>query len=84
MPAFLTQEQFAPWLSGEAGVEYQKPTPNDHLQLNVINNGSQAAKWTIESIPGAIYLKGEQDRPGNEQAYARVSRARPDGALCNL
>ena len=25
MPVFLTGEQFAPWLSGEAGVEYLKP-----------------------------------------------------------
>jgi hypothetical protein len=38
-------------------------TPSEEmlLQLNVINNGSQPAKWTIESIPGAIYLKGEQE-----------------------
>ena len=28
----LTEEQFAPWLSGEAGVEYLKPAPNDYLQ----------------------------------------------------
>jgi putative SOS response-associated peptidase YedK len=32
MPAFLTQEQFEPWLSGEAGAEYLKPVPNDFLQ----------------------------------------------------
>jgi putative SOS response-associated peptidase YedK len=32
MPAFLTREQFAPWLSGEAGVEYLRPTPNEYLQ----------------------------------------------------
>jgi putative SOS response-associated peptidase YedK len=32
MPVFLTQEQFAPWLSGEAGVELLKPVPNDYLQ----------------------------------------------------
>jgi putative SOS response-associated peptidase YedK len=28
----LSAEQFAPWLSGEAGVEYLKPVPNDYLQ----------------------------------------------------
>ena len=32
MPVFLTEEQFAPWLSGEAGAEYLKPAPNDFLQ----------------------------------------------------
>jgi putative SOS response-associated peptidase YedK len=32
MPAFLLGEQFTPWLSGEAGVEYLKPAPNDYLQ----------------------------------------------------
>jgi len=32
MPVFLTSEQFAPWLSGEAGAEYLKPVANDYLQ----------------------------------------------------
>jgi putative SOS response-associated peptidase YedK len=32
MPVFLSEEQFTPWLSGEAGMEYLKPAPNDHLQ----------------------------------------------------
>jgi putative SOS response-associated peptidase YedK len=32
MPVFLTEEQFAPWLRGEAGAEYLKPAPNDYLQ----------------------------------------------------
>jgi putative SOS response-associated peptidase YedK len=32
MPAFLTQEQLEPWLSGKAGAEYLKPVPNDFLQ----------------------------------------------------
>jgi putative SOS response-associated peptidase YedK len=32
MPAFLTQEQFEPWLSGKAGAEYSKPVSNDFLQ----------------------------------------------------
>jgi putative SOS response-associated peptidase YedK len=32
MPMLLTKEQFAPWLSGEAGMEYLKPPPNDYLQ----------------------------------------------------
>jgi putative SOS response-associated peptidase YedK len=32
MPVLLTEEQFDPWLSGEAGVEYLKPVSNDFLQ----------------------------------------------------
>jgi putative SOS response-associated peptidase YedK len=32
MPAFLTEQQFAPWLSGEAGTEHLKPVPNGYLQ----------------------------------------------------
>jgi putative SOS response-associated peptidase YedK len=31
MPALLTQKQFEPWLSGEAGVDYLKPAGNDLL-----------------------------------------------------
>jgi hypothetical protein len=32
MPAFLTEQQFAPWLSREAGAECLKSVPNDYLQ----------------------------------------------------
>jgi putative SOS response-associated peptidase YedK len=32
MPVFLTPEQLAPWLSGEAGSGMLKPVPNDCLQ----------------------------------------------------
>jgi putative SOS response-associated peptidase YedK len=32
MPAFLTEAQFAPWLSGEAAAGILKPAPNDYLQ----------------------------------------------------
>jgi hypothetical protein len=28
----LTPDQFAPWLSGEAGAECLKPVPNEYLQ----------------------------------------------------
>jgi putative SOS response-associated peptidase YedK len=32
MPALLTEDHFAPWLSAEApGPEALKPTPNDYL-----------------------------------------------------
>jgi len=32
MPVLLTQEQFEPWLNGEAGNEYLKPAPDGLLQ----------------------------------------------------
>jgi putative SOS response-associated peptidase YedK len=32
MPIFLREDQFAPWLSGEAGAEVLKPASNDFLQ----------------------------------------------------
>lgn len=36
--------------------------PSETLnRLNVINNGLKKAKWTIESIQGGLYLKGERE-----------------------
>jgi putative SOS response-associated peptidase YedK len=32
MPVLLTEHQFAPWLSGQAGKDSLKPAPNDFLQ----------------------------------------------------
>jgi putative SOS response-associated peptidase YedK len=32
MPVLLSQEQFEPWLKGEAGMEILKPAANDFLQ----------------------------------------------------
>ena len=32
MPVFLTEQQFTPRLSGDAGAEYLKAVPNDYLQ----------------------------------------------------
>ena len=32
MPVLLTEQQFEPWLTGEAGQEFLKPPPNDFLQ----------------------------------------------------
>jgi len=45
MPVFLRSEQFAPWLSGEAGAGILKPVPNDFLQRWPVSkrvNGSKA------------------------------------------
>jgi hypothetical protein len=49
-------------LASQAGSS-QAVTPSAEalLSLNVINNGSKPVKWTIESITGGIYLKGEQE-----------------------
>ncbi len=30
------------------------------IRLNVVNNGRKKPRWTIESLPDAVYLKGEQ------------------------
>jgi putative SOS response-associated peptidase YedK len=32
MPVLPTEDQFEPWLSGDAGIEYLKPAPDDFLQ----------------------------------------------------
>ena len=37
-------EQFAPWLSGEAGVEYLKPALNDYLQRWLVSKRVNSSK----------------------------------------
>jgi putative SOS response-associated peptidase YedK len=44
MPVFLTDQQFAPWLSGEAGAEYLKPAPDDYLQRWPISKRVNSSK----------------------------------------
>jgi putative SOS response-associated peptidase YedK len=48
MPAFLTEAQFTPWLSGEAGVEYLKPAPNDYLQRWPVSKRVNSSKADAE------------------------------------
>jgi hypothetical protein len=49
-------------LASQAGQsEAITPSRDTLLALNVINDGRKPVKWTIESITGAIYLKGEQE-----------------------
>jgi hypothetical protein len=49
-------------LASQAGSsEAITPSAETLLTLNVINNGSKQVKWTIESVAGGIYLKGEQE-----------------------
>jgi hypothetical protein len=49
-------------LASQAGAsEAITPSHDTLVALNVINDGRKPSKWTIESIPGAMYLKGEQE-----------------------
>jgi len=43
--------------------EIVTPSPEMLVRLNVVNNGTKPAKWSIESVPHGIYLKGEQQTP---------------------
>ena len=44
MPALLTEKQFGPWLSGEAGTEILKPAPNDYLRRRAVSNRVNSSK----------------------------------------
>jgi putative SOS response-associated peptidase YedK len=44
MPVLLTEDQFAPWLSGQAGTEMLKPAPNDYLQRLPISKRVNSSK----------------------------------------
>ena len=40
--------------------EIVTPSQEMLVRLSVVNNGTKPTKWTIESVPDGIYLKGEQ------------------------
>jgi putative SOS response-associated peptidase YedK len=44
MPVLLTENQFAPWLSGESGAEILKPAPNDYLQRLPVSKRVNSSK----------------------------------------
>jgi putative SOS response-associated peptidase YedK len=48
MPVFLTQEQLAPWLSGEAGAEYLKTAPKDYLQRWPVSKRVNSSKADVD------------------------------------
>lgn len=53
-------------LASEAGSsEAITPTAEQLLALNVINNGQKPVSWSLESLPGVIYLKGQQETWSN-------------------
>jgi putative SOS response-associated peptidase YedK len=56
MPAFLTSEQFEPWLSGEAGVEFLKPVPNDFLQRWPVSMAGLTHEQAVEYVADAHEL----------------------------
>lgn len=46
-------------LASEAGSsDAITPTPDELLRLNVVNNGEKPVQWSLESLPGMMYLKG--------------------------
>lgn len=49
-------------LASQAGSsEVITPSHEVLLALNVVNDGRKPPKWTIESVPQGLYLKGEQE-----------------------
>ena len=48
MPVFLTETQFTPWLSGEAGAGILKPAPNDFLQRWPVSKRVNSSKADAE------------------------------------
>jgi hypothetical protein len=64
-------------LASQAGPsEAITPSTDTLLALNVINEGSKPVNWTIESVPGAIYLKGEQQTALGMNKFILVCPAR--------
>ena len=55
MPVLLTEQQFQPWLTGEAGLEYLKPAPNDLLQ-----------KWPVSKRVNSSRADGDNSTPIEE------------------
>ena len=60
MPVFLTEEQFAPWLGGEAGKDVLKPAPSAYLQRWPVSKRVNSSKADaddaslIEALPSAL------------------------------
>ena len=51
MPAFLTEGQFGPWLSGEAVAGILKPAPNDFLQRWPVSKRLNSSKADADDPP---------------------------------
>jgi hypothetical protein len=68
-------------IASEAGSS-ETVTPSHEMlfALNVVNDGRKQPKWTIESIPQGIYLKGEQETDNGMNKFMLVC-ARGDSAM---
>jgi len=44
----LTEQQFEPWLSGEARAEYLKPAPNDYLRRWPVSKRVNSSKADVD------------------------------------
>ena len=62
MPALLSEDQFTPWLNGEAGKDILLPAPNNYLQRWPVSkrvNGSKADKHDA-ALVNKVELAGAQ------------------------
>jgi putative SOS response-associated peptidase YedK len=50
MPVFLTEQQFAPWLSGVGGAEALKPAPSDFLQRWPVSKRVNSSKADADDV----------------------------------
>jgi hypothetical protein len=70
MRAFLTEDQFAPWLSGEVGADYLKPASNDYLQ-----------RWPVSKRVNSSKADAD-DATLIEQVARMVGHERDVGVCC--
>jgi hypothetical protein len=57
-------------LASRAGRDEIVTPPQEVLvRLNVVNNGTKPATWSIESVAHGIYLKGEQQTPNGTNKF---------------
>jgi putative SOS response-associated peptidase YedK len=50
MPVSLTEDQFAPWLSGEVGAEVLKSAPKDFLQRWPVSKRVNSSKADADDV----------------------------------
>jgi hypothetical protein len=74
MPVFLREEQFSPWLSGEAGGGILKPAPNDYVQRWPVSKRVVARRPT-RTIGGSQCCTSLASRSRAESAVASLTRA---------
>ena len=75
MPVCLSEQQFAPWLSGEAGVEYLKPAPNDYLQRWPVSKRVNSSKADADdaTLVERVELVAARRRLSHQRKMHRLS-----------